>query len=512
MRSFRSVFLAALVANQAAADDAPTRREVFTFFHENVMGTSMELRILAVDHAEAARAEERALAEIERLSALLGNHDPSSEFRRWQASREGPLAVSPELFEVLSEADHWRDRTGGAFDPRVQAVSALWTRCALEDRLPTAAERASALATAARSGWRLDPATQRAERFGDAPFSLDAIAKGFIVERACLAVLHDAPGVRGVVLNVGGDLHARGDLPATVGVAPPWADSESAEPIARFEARDASVATSGHSQRGSRIQKRWYSHVIDPRTGEPVARVLGATVLAPRGAEADAMATALNVLTPEEGLRLVDETPGAACLIVTDDHRILTSARWPRESTPKVADPLAVAATAPVAQADAFELTVSFEINTPPPGEGRYRRPYVAVWVENQEGYPVRNLLLWVSQGGSGPFQWLPDLKRWFKSDLGRKKVEKTEMVLTMSRPTRPPGKYSVTWDGKDTQGKPVPPGEYTVYLDAAREHGTYQGMSHRLTIGGEPFSADLKGGVEIKSATVAYRRKPPAP
>ena len=52
---------------------------------------------------------------------------------------------------------------------------------------------------------------------------------------------------------------------------------------------------------------------------------------------------------------------------------------------------------------DAFELAVNFEINRPDAG-GRYRRPYVAVWVEDKDGFPVRNLLLWVSQGGAGPF------------------------------------------------------------------------------------------------------------
>lgn len=503
------LFLAvALATRLAVADDLPSRPEVSTFFHENVLGTSLELRVLAADQASASLAEGRALAEIERLAALFSNHDPASEFRRWQAGAAAPTKVSPELFELLGRADHWRGRSGGAFDPKAQVFSTLWSRAASTDRLPTAEERAEALAIAGRSGWRLGPEPLSAERFGNAPISLDAIAKGAIVERACLAALRGGPGVRGVVLNVGGDLCARGDLPAAVGVVPPRADSESARPIARFEVRDRSVATSGRSQRGFQIQGRWYSHIIDPRTGEPAAGILSASVIAPSGADADALATALNVLPPAEGLRLVEATPGAACLIVDHALEILTSKRWPNQED----TPLLAAAKEPAHWSDEFELAVAFEINQPSSAGRRYRRPYVVVWVENQEGYPVRNLLLWVSQGGSGPFQWLPDLKRWFKTDLARKKVEKTEMVLTMSRPTRPPGHYSVTWDGKDTQGKPVPPGAYTLYIDAAREHGTYQGMSHRFEAGGDPFSADLKGNPEIKSATVSYRRKAPSP
>jgi len=77
-----------------------------------------------------------------------------------------------------------------------------------------------------------------------------------------------------------------------------------------------------------------------------------------------------------------------------------------------------------------------------------------------------------------------------------------------MSRPTRPPGKYRVVWDGKDDQGKPVPTGKYTVLIDAAREHGTYQNLRREVTIGGEPFRHELPGDVEIKAASIEYRRK----
>jgi hypothetical protein len=157
---------------------------------------------------------------------------------------------------------------------------------------------------------------------------------------------------------------------------------------------------------------------------------------------------------------------------------------------------------------DQYELVVNFEINRPEAEAGRYRRPYVAIWVENKDGFPVRNLTLWVSQGGAGPFQWVPDLKRWYRADQARKLVDKRDMVLTISRPTRPPGKYSVVWDGKDDHGKPVDEGEYTILIDAAREHGTYQSIRKQVTIVSKPFAEELKGNVEIKSASIEYRRK----
>ena len=492
----------------------------FDFYHENVMGTSLELRVRA-DGPETARwAEDRVLREIDRLSAIFSGYDPASEFRRWQAQplNAGPVNVSPELFEVLQASDDWRARSGGAFDPRVEALTRLWTRCAREDRVPTAAERADAKALMSAPAWRLDPATGTALRLSDCPLTLNAIAKGDIVERAGRAALDPGRerGVRGLLLNVGGDLRAWGEPARTIGIVAPDADSESSPPLAFIEVRDKAVATSGRSQRGLRINGKWYSHIFDPRSGAPVEGVAQATVVAGRSAAADALATIFNVLSPEESLRLAATLPDVECLIVTADGRVVRSEGWHRleRQRPALAladGPEAKKEAVPAANpwAHEFELAIDFEINRPEAASGRYRRPYVAVWVEDKNGFPVRALALWVSFGGAGPYQWLPDLKHWYRSDKARRVVDKTNMIDTIARPTRPPGKYSLVWDGKDDRGKPLDRGDYTIFIDAAREHGTYQSIRKPVTLGDAPFTEPIAGGTEIKSATIEYRRKP---
>ena len=67
----------------------------------------------------------------------------------------------------------------------MQALSRLWKRLAAQGRTPTAEELAGARALMARPAWRLDPESRTAERLSDCPLSLDAIAKGYIIERAC---------------------------------------------------------------------------------------------------------------------------------------------------------------------------------------------------------------------------------------------------------------------------------------------------------------------------------------
>ena len=498
-----------------------TIAEDFDFYHENVMGTSLSLRVRADNENAAQGAENRVLREIDRLSAIFSGYNPSSEFSRLAAARGASVRVSPELYEVLQSSESWNSRSRGAFDSRVEAFSMLWLSCTREGRIPTSPELRNAKTLLNQPTWRLEDSPRTAQRLTNCPVSLNGIAKGFVVERACdMALAHD---VQGVMLNVGGDLRVLGQLDGTIGIAAPWSDSESSEPLTYIEVRDRSVATSGNSQRGFRINGQWYSHIIDPRDGLPVERIAAATVIAPRGIDADAFAKVCNILEPEECLKMARKMLGVECLIIYKDGRTVRSDGWRSyqraypslialADEPKSSKPTTSKSTSIVTPVSGwnknYELVVNFEINHPEAESGRYRRPYLAVWVENKDGLAVKTLALWVSMGGAGPFQWLPDLKRWYAADKERKQRGNKEIFFTVARPTRQPGKYKVIWDGKDDQGKPLPTGEYTVAIEAAREHGTYQSIRQQVTISDKPFTEELKGNVEIRSASIEYRRK----
>ena len=73
--------------------------------------------------------------------------------------------------------------------------------------------------------------------------------------------------------------------------------------------------------------------------------------------------------------------------------------------------------------------------------------------------------------------------------------------------PEGSPGKYTRAWDGKDNGGKLVKAGTYTVYIEAAREHGTYQIIRQDMDFSGTAKKVDLPGNVEIASASLDYHR-----
>jgi hypothetical protein len=152
---------------------------------------------------------------------------------------------------------------------------------------------------------------------------------------------------------------------------------------------------------------------------------------------------------------------------------------------------------------DRFELAVDLQIAAQ---QGyRYHRPYVAVWVEDAAGRPVRTLSVWVNTSGRGP-RYIRELRRWFTTDRDQEKAGGPDLVATVSSATRLPGQYMVTWNGRDDRGTVVEQGAYRVIIEAAREHGTYQLMQQELTLGSKPVAADLAPNEEIGRARVEYR------
>lgn len=489
----------ALALTLAARVDGPRD---FAFHHEGVIGTFLELRVSADSEAAARRAEHAVLAAIDRLAAVFSGYDPASDFSRWLARRVGPVAVPAELFDLFAASEHWTATTGGAFDPRAEAVGRLWHEAERTGFLPDEQAIQAALAAVRAPAWRLDPIAKTATRTSDGPLTFDAIATGTIVDAASRAAL-EVEGVHGLLVNLGGDLAAWGEMTTLVAIPDPAAEAEYSTPLAVLNICDRAVTTSGRSDRDFKIGGQRFSHIIDPRTGRPADQVASATVVAPTCEAADALATAFAVLTVQESLHLAASMPQVECLIVAATGEITESSGWAALAAPIAPQPEGGAEPA-------FEMLVRVEINKPA-GANPYRRPYLAVWLEDEKGFPVRTISLLVSFGGPGP-KWINDLKRWYKSDKERLKIDKTDRLYTVSKSTRPPGRFEMVWDGKDDQGKVLPDGAYTLYIEAAREHGTYQLIRVPVTFEGKPFTADPEGNVEVKSAHVEYRSKAARP
>lgn len=505
-----SVWIAGVVLTLPALSAAsmPSSRErMQTFHHENVLGTSMELKVSAATRAQAEAAESAALREIDRLARILSSYDPQSEFSLWNRTSGEAVRVSPELMEVLGLFDQWRVRTGGALDASAEVVSRVWKQAAEQGRVPTAAEMGAAVAGVRQAHWTLDVTAGTATHTSSAALALNSFTKSYIVNRAAEAALA-SEGVRAVVVNIGGDLVVRGSWTEGVDIADPLADVENGPALTRLRVADRAVATSGNYRRGFDIGGRHYSHIVDPRTGETAEDVVSATVVAPDAVDAGALATAFCVMTPAESLALASTLEDVEFLIVERNGRRTASPGWSGLEAPRVlaagfaakAAPAAAQGGGSVPAAAGMELLVQLELARIE--DARARRPFVAVWIEDKDHVPVRTIALWFDKD-----RWLPDLKAWYRGDRLRAMAEGTEIAGSVSSATRPPGKYTLRWDGKDDKGKAVKPGKYTVCIEAAREHGTYQILRQEMDFSGAPKQVQLPGNTEIAGASLDYRK-----
>ena len=266
-------------------------------------------------------------------------------------------------------------------------------------------------------------------------------------------------------------------------------------PLAMLELKDGAVATSGNYQRYFTIAGKRYSHILDPRTGQPAEGVASATVVARDNVTANALATTLCVLSPEEGLRLVRQTPGASCLLVCADGSQVRSDGWTGRDVSRAPAAECTAAPAnpwPAGYETSITLTLTEQKTT------KYRRPYVAVWIEDADGKPVRSLACW---GNASKYQ--KDLTAWWRIAAGD-----SAAIKAVTRATRSPGRYQLAWDGRDDKGNPVEQGTYRVQVEVHREHGKHVRQTGSIECRADKASATLAKTPENDDTLVEYGPK----
>jgi thiamine biosynthesis lipoprotein len=283
---------------------------------------------VTVEDRSAARAEEaigRAFEEMERVVALLTRFEGSSALGA--LNRHGRLAdPPPELCAVVGRSLELHRLTGGAFDPTVAPLVDLYqVHFTAHGGPPDPAELRDVSPLVGAEGVDLRGRSLRLERAGMA-LTLDGIAKGYVVDRMIETLA--AHGIRHALVNAGGDIRALGGRSRggcwRVGVQDPRRAGACVE---RVLLADASVATSGDYVAFHDVERR-YHHTVVPSTGRSPDDTASVTVRAPTAMEADALATAVFVLGPEAGCRLLSPLPGAECLVLTREGSRHRSAGW----------------------------------------------------------------------------------------------------------------------------------------------------------------------------------------
>lgn len=318
--------LVLLAAFLAAQQRLPATATVHAALEGQTMGTRYRVLLHAATLQDAT--DRQALAETiaGRLQVLdreiFSTYAPASELSRLNALAPGAaMTIAPDLLDVLQAARAVHDMSGGAFDITVKPLVDLWGFGASGSRqaIPPPGAISAALAATGMSRFRIDSAMATVTKAVPVTLDLSAIAKGFAVDQVA-RLLEDA-GFRDFLVEIGGEIVVRGHRgdgnPWQVGIEVPEEGPSTLFQAIRTDGRKMAVAASGNYRNFFIHEGRRYSHAIDPATGWPVDHALASvTVVAESAMLADAWATALLVLGPEEGMKRANELQLAASFIV----------------------------------------------------------------------------------------------------------------------------------------------------------------------------------------------------
>ena len=298
----------------ATDDVGPVRRHRWT-----ALGTTCEVQFACADDALAARFETGAVAWVADFEARYSRFRPDSVIGRINAAagREW-VEIDAEMEQLLDFCASVHFLTQGTLDVTATPVLRLWDYKAAAPRVPTDAEVAAALRLV---GWAKVQRAPGRVFLSEPGMALDFGGWGKEYAVDAVAALARSLGITRALVDFGHDLHAVGAAPGKPGWHVGLEDPANPTGPCRgsLAAADLAVASSGDYLRGFTVGGRRYGHIIDPRTGRPVANgCRQVTVVAPTCLQAGVLSTTLFILGPEAGLRLAGQTMGVEARILTD--------------------------------------------------------------------------------------------------------------------------------------------------------------------------------------------------
>jgi len=272
-------------------------------FHVQASRRAMACEFEVQYHATDLDAADHVLESFDLIESIEDQltiyRDQSQVIDINRSAAAGPMCVEPHLFALLEQSAKLFSGTDAAFDITCTPLSRIWGFTRREGRLPSHDEIETALARVGFDNVLLDD-TKCTVEFSKpgVEINLNSIGKGYALDRA--SALLDEQGVSDYLWHGGrSSVLARGCNRAdpsrgwTLGLRDPI---EPNRRVAEFYLRDRALATAGGGTQFFEHEGRIYSHIIDPRNGQPAQGVYTSTALAPTAAEADALSTAFFVM------------------------------------------------------------------------------------------------------------------------------------------------------------------------------------------------------------------------
>ncbi|WP_233080329.1 DUF2271 domain-containing protein [Rheinheimera soli] len=378
-------------------------------------------------------------------------------FQHWLSTSE---AKEPELIQLCEE---WRVLSQQSYSCRLGAIAQQWQQAVENQVLPDRVELR-------RQTRAIEQQVVSAANYNTVVWQLDGLANARLLDDAAALLKSWFSGLKRLELQSGVNRLLWSDTGSAVlslGIDQPLLQQLQLSSVALAQTETADA------QQGYKVSYRTFSPLLDPAEGWPVEYGPTATVLAKDAVTAYLLAQSLAVLDLKQGLELAEQQ-GAAALLKTDSADWYASSSWYKHLADK-------------SQSSPQGLQISYQL--PKFTDANYKRPYVSVWLTDQQKKPVRQISLVGQQS-----RWYQELNHWWRR-LGRKNPEQIDQIAGA---TQKPGTYQLKWDGRDQQGAVVPWGQYQLHLEVAREHGGHEHLTLPLNWQADLQPVQQKGEAEL--------------
>ncbi|CAN5340146.1 FAD:protein FMN transferase [soil metagenome] len=280
-------------------------------FQSRHMGTQISIILYAENEILAKQASDAAFERIEELNQIMSDYVDESELNRLsQLSGSGEwMEINDSFFEVLKESKTISENTGGLFDVTIGPMTHNWRyiRMQPEPHLPAEDEVESLKNRVGYQHIELDGKTGKARLMRyDMQLDFGGIAKGCAAKEA-VNVLNQH-GIHSALVDAGGDITAGNPPPNRTSwdVAIPKGNVDGKMKYVTLQFSGETLTTSGDMYHYVEIDGVRYSHILNPKTGIGATGQIQATVISSNSMWADAYASALTLMEPEKGIRLIE--------------------------------------------------------------------------------------------------------------------------------------------------------------------------------------------------------------
>ena len=287
------------------------------------MGTIYHITVVTSAWTDVSKLQDKINKRLDEINQSMSTYIKDSEINRFNSmtSLTEKFYVSNDFMNVIRVAVQIYKLSAGAWDGTIKPLVDRWgfgSKGELE-KIPSEKEIKTLLSDIGFDYLEISEAGYLKKKKPQLSLDFASIAKGYAVDQ--IAALIKANGVDNFLVEIGGEVYASGNKKNgnswKIGINQPTKSASLNQVYQVVSLRNQALATSGDYRNFFEIDGKYYSHIIDPRTGFPADNgVVSVSIRAGSCTFADGLATAVMVMGHEKGLELVNRLDNIECMIV----------------------------------------------------------------------------------------------------------------------------------------------------------------------------------------------------